>query len=152
MLLLCRQLLPDYCLLQQNTSRRVFAILTACLLVSDPCRVCCKPPSLFGLFVEHVPPSPLFSSCARFGRRCRVLPLRAPSRASQQNTPYRSRSLLHLTSACPLFVGEGGRVEGGREEGRGGEGGEISFIILLHPTAFHRFPSHRETSIFFWLF
>ena len=30
-------------------------------------------------------------------------------------------------------------MEGGREEGRGGEGGEISFIILLHPTAFHRF-------------
>ena len=46
---------------------------------------------------------------------------------------------------------EGGR-EGGREEGRGGEGGEISFIILLHPTAFHRFQSHRETYIFFWPF
>ena len=46
-----------------------------------------------------------------------------------------------------LLVKVGGWREGGRREG-----GEISFIILLHPTAFHRYSSHRETSIFFWLF
>ena len=36
---------------------------------------------------------------------------------------------------------EGGGREGGREGGgEGREGRVISFIILLHPTAFHRFP------------
>ena len=53
----------------KNSSRRVLAILTACFLIGDPCRVCCKPPSLLGLFVELLLHLPCTLSGGRRGGR-----------------------------------------------------------------------------------
>ena len=62
-LLLCRPPHPKYCQLPKVSSRRVFAILTACVLVGDPGPVNCLPPSLLGFLVElllHLlPPHPV---------------------------------------------------------------------------------------------
>ena len=45
----CSQIAADS---NKDSSRRVLAILTACILVGDSCRIGSKSPALFGLFVE----------------------------------------------------------------------------------------------------
>ena len=86
----------------QSSRLLLLAILTSCILVGDPCRVGCKPPSLHGLFVDLL---------LQFHRRCRKYLSTFSSTSSQcatqnHSTRYTSRfgRFLRLASVFPIEV------------------------------------------------
>ena len=113
------------------SSRRVLAILTACTLVGDPCRISCKPLSrrlqvsiLAWTLCWCSSISSLLILCSIPKNMSNVpwhllinFPLRPPSRAIQQSSPFGAAVAPHVPS---LFL-------------------KIFFVLLFGPTVSHHF-------------